>query len=95
MKTFRQHMVAENGKVYFVEGGLLQVIGSKAEYDKLIAENDKRANTYFEITVGDTYYKHRMVDREGIFKILEKITNIEVRINETRRYLTEKEGAGL
>lgn len=95
VKTTRQYKVASDGKVYFVEGGLLEVLDTMEEYEKLIAFNDKIASTYFEITVGDTYYKHRMVDRDGVFRILANIKNFEQRIEETRRYLKEKEEAGL
>ena len=95
VKTTRQYKVASDGKVYFVEGGLLQVLDTMDEYEKLIAFNDKIASTYFEITVGEVYYKHRMVDRDGVFRILANIKNIEERIKETRRYLKEKEEAGL
>ena len=91
----RQYMVASDGKVYFVEDGLLQVLDTMEEYKKLIALNDKKASTYFEVVVGDTYYKQRMVDRDGVFKILAKIKNIETRIKETGRYLKEKEAVGL
>ena len=94
-KMRRQHMVATDGKVYFVEAGLLQVLDTMEEYEKLIAHNDKKDKTYFEITVGDTYFKHRMNDRDGVFKILAMIKNIEERIKETGRYLKEKEEAGL
>lgn len=91
----RQHLVASDGKIYFVEDGLLQVLDTMEEYEELIALNDKKASTYFEITVEGNYYKHRMIDREGVFKILSKIKNIETRIEETSRYFKEKEGAGL
>ena len=94
-KTTRQYKVASDGKVYFVEGGLLQVLDTMDEYEKLIAFNEKIARTYFEITVGGVYYKHRMVDRDGVFRILANIKSIEQRIEETRRYLKEKEEAGL
>lgn len=91
----RQYKVASDGKVYFVEDGLLQVLDTMEEYKKLIALNDKKASTYFEIVVGDTYYKQLMVDREGVFKILARIKDIDKRIKETGRYLKEKEEAGL
>ena len=91
----RQHLIASDGKVYFVENGLLQVLDTMEEYKKLIALNDKKASTYFEITVGGVYYKQLMVDRDGVFKILARIKDIDKRIKETGRYLREKEAAGL
>lgn len=91
----RQYEVASDGKVYFIEGGLLQVLDTMEEYKELIALNDKKASTYFEIVVGTAYYKHLMVDREGVFKILARIKDIDKRIEETARYLKEKEEAGL
>lgn len=91
----RQYMVASDGKVYFVEDGLLYVLDTMEEYEELMSYKDKRARTYFEITVGETYFKHRIVDREGVFKILARIKNIEERIKETSRYFKEKEEAGL
>lgn len=94
-KMKRQYKVASDGKVYFVEAGLLQVLDTMEEYKELIALNDKKARTYFEINVGDNYFKHRMIDREGVFKILALIKDIEERIKETSRYFKEKEEAGL
>ena len=91
----RQYKVASDGKVYFVEDGLLQVVDTMEEYQELIALNNKIATTFFEITIGDDYYKQRMVDRDGVFRILSYIKNIEKRIEETARYLREKEEAGL
>ena len=91
----RQYKVASDGKIYFVEGGLLQVLDTMEEYEELVAYNDKKASTYFEIIVGDIYFKHRMIDRDGVFKILARIKNIEKRIKETARYFKEKEEAGL
>lgn len=91
----RQHMVASDGKVYFVEYGLLQVLDTMEEYEKLVAHNKKKESTYFEITVDEIYYKHLMTDRVGVFKILARIKNIEERIKETARYFKEKEEAGL
>ena len=91
----RQYKVASDGKVYFVEDGLLQVVDTMEEYQELIALNNKIATTFFEITIGNDYYKQRMVDRDGVFRILSYIKNIEKRIEETARYLREKEEAGL
>ena len=91
----RQYKVATDGKVYFVERGLLQVLDTMEEYEELIAHNDKQENTYFEITVGGIYFKHLMNDRDGVFKILARVKNIEERIKETARYFKEKEEAGL
>ena len=91
----RQYKVASDGKVYFVEDGLLQVVDTMKEYEELIAYQDKKKSTYFEITVENTFYKHLMCDRDGVFRILAMIKNIEERITETRRYLKDKEEAGL
>ena len=95
INVVRQHLVASDGKVYFIEDGLLQVLDTMEEYKELIALNDKKASTYFEITVEGTYYKQLMVDREGVFKILARIKDIDKRIQETGRYLKEKEAVGL
>ena len=102
----RQYKVASDGMVYFVEGGLLQVIDTLEEYKEMIARKEKeseelrafiekRSSTYFEITVDGTYYKQLMVDRDGVFRILATIKNFEKRVEETRRYFKEKEEAGL
>lgn len=102
----RQYKVATDGKVYFVEDGLLQVLDTLEEYKEMIALkdkkieeqralNEKRASTYFEITVEGTYYKLLMVNRVGVFKALARIRNIEERIKEQTRYFKEKEEAGL
>lgn len=102
----RQYKVATDGKVYFVENGLLQVIDTLEEYEAMIARKEKeaeelrafmekRASTYFEITIDGTYYKKLMVDRDGVFKILATIKSFEKRVEETSRYFQEKEGAGL
>lgn len=102
----RQYKVATDGKVYFVEGGLLQVIDTLEEYEEMIAQKEKeaeelrvfmekRASTYFEITIDGTYYKKLMVDRDGVFKILATIKSFEKRVEETSRYFQEKEEAGL
>lgn len=102
----RQYKVATDGKVYYVEEGLLQVIDTLEEYEEMIAKKDKKAeemkafykkqtSTYFEITIDGTYYKQRMIDRDGVFRILANIKNFEKRVEETRRYFQEKEEAGL
>ena len=91
----RQYKIATDGKIYFVERGLLQVVDTMEEYQKLIAHNDKQEQTYFEITVGDTYFKQLTIDRDGVFKILARIKDINKRIEETARYFKEKEEAGL
>ncbi len=106
INVVRQHLVATDGKVYFVEDGLLQVLDTLEEYKEMIALKDKkieeqralnkkRASTYFEITVEGTYYKLLMVNRDGVFKALARIRNIEERIKEQTRYFKEKEEAGL
>ena len=102
----RQHMVASDGKVYFVEGGLLQVIDTLEDYKEMIARKEreaeelralieKRSSTYFEITVDGTYYKQLMVDRNGVFRILATIKDIDTRIKEQTRYFKEREASGL
>lgn len=91
----RQYKIATDGKIYFVERGLLQVLDTMEEYEELVAHNDKQEQTYFEITVGDIYFKHLTIDRDGVFKILARIKDIEERIKETARYIKEKEDAGL
>ena len=101
----RQYKVASDGMVYFVEGGLLQVIDTLEEYKEMIARKEKeaeelsafikkRSSTYFEITVDGTYYKQLMVDRDGVFRILATIKNFEKRVEETSRYFKEKEVLG-